>query len=98
MKIIYQILFLTLILFVECRKKEPVEQYTYSEKIVIAKTKEIRKASAIVRSATFYVIAFNDGYTQDVRFGMYSCINIGDTINFKKHIDHMFPRMILPCD
>ena len=81
-----------------CKEQKPVELYSYSEKVVIAKTKEYRESSALTRSAIFYVIAFNDGHTENVRFGGYSCINVGDTIKFRKHIKGEWDSMVLNCN
>lgn len=46
----------------------------YEKRIIIAKTKDLECGS------TVYRLAYNDGSTHNVDFGLYSKYNIGDTL------------------
>lgn len=48
------------------------------KKILIAKTTNPQTSPLVGK----YVLAFNDGFTYNVKFGVYSCLKIGDTVNF----------------
>jgi len=86
MKLPITILFLTFLLFVSCQP-QPKEVYepTETQKVVTNKTIEVIDGSALDRGYTKYLLAFNDGHTERVNFGEYSCVEVGDTVTFIIH-------------
>lgn len=92
---LYTLLFICL---ASCNNKprEPknIEQ---SYKIVIGKTTEIKDGSALDRGYTKYLLAFNDGYTENTSFGIYTCIKVNDTILFEKEEGRWFWDMKPNC-
>lgn len=63
------------------------------KRVVLAKDKEINTRHSLfdgTRTKTYYVIAFEDGYTDYISFGKWSLINIGDTVLFYKKEDSYF--------
>ena len=63
-------------------KKQTQSKVVQSKKVLIAKKEETPKVG---NHYTNYVLAFNDGHTVYTDFGFYSCLEIGDTINFVKN-------------
>jgi hypothetical protein len=79
----------------------PYEQPPCNEKranrIVIAKTTEQIESTAFDRGYVNYKLAFNDGFTDNVSFGEYSCINIGDTILYTKCQNDWYWKAHINC-
>ena len=94
----YTLYFVLFICLVSCdntpRKPKPIEQ---SYKVVIGKTTEIKDGSALGRGYTEYLLAFNDGFTESISFGLYTCIKVNDTILFEKEEGRWFWSMKPNC-
>lgn len=87
---------LLLIVFIGCQEERPTEDYSYSKKVVIAKTKEVNRGG-VFGGHVRYFVAFNDGYTKNTTFGYYTCLNVGDTVDFKYHLYREYWTWIPNC-
>lgn len=86
MKKLNYILYLILIIYLgSCTTRiQKTNQKEESLKILIAKTTETVDGSVLGESYIKYLLAFNDGYTVITSFGIYECLQIGDTVRFTK--------------
>lgn len=64
---------------------------------VIAKTTEQIESTAFAAGYVNYKIAFSDGFTDNVSFGEYSCINTGDKILYTKCKNDLFWKAHINC-
>ena len=75
-------LYIVLVAFITSCNNEPKrEVIVCTYKTLIAKTIEYDE------NWTYYKFAFNDGTTKNTTFGYYSCLVIGDSVQFCKELD-----------
>ena len=95
-KIIRNIIYILLVVFMFSCNNEPKKPVVIvcTYKTLIAKTIEYDE------NWTYYKFAFNDGTTRNTTFGYYSCLGIGDSVQFCKELDESdyFYKMNVNCN
>lgn len=94
MKNVLMVLLLVIIFSCEERKPKEIE---YTQKVLIAKTIEEVSGDAFNRGYTRHLLAFNDGHTENTSFGYYSCLQIGDTVDFTREVGGWYWHMKPNC-
>lgn len=66
------------------RPQHKPKVYVYTKKQLVGKNVELADGR------TRYVLGFHDGFTYYTTFGNYSCLNVGDSVEFERESDWPF--------
>lgn len=89
------LLLVVLVCLVGCRDLN--EKTTVNYRVIIAKDKNKYNGDVLTPGKVKYKLAFEDGHTEIVNFGVYSCLKIGDSVKFVNKKDQYSETMHPEC-